>query len=58
MKKEKKKWETPKLICLYRGRAEETVLYSCKGTSQTGPDALGCVRTADPSKKCSPLGAT
>ncbi len=31
MEKEKKKWETPKLICLYRGRPEEAVLLGCKG---------------------------
>ncbi len=31
MQKEKKKWETPKLICLYRGRPEEAVLGVCKG---------------------------
>lgn len=30
MEKEKKKWETPKLICLYRGRPEEAVLNGCK----------------------------
>ncbi len=30
MSKEKKKWESPKLICLYRGRPEEAVLAACK----------------------------
>ncbi len=41
MKKEKKKWETPKLICLYRGRPEEAVLQNCKtaeGTGGVGPN--------------------
>ena len=33
MHKEKKKWETPKLICLYRGRPEEAVLLACKGNA-------------------------
>ena len=38
MEKEKKKWETPKLICLYRGRPEEAVLAACKlSTASTGP---------------------
>ena len=31
MEKLKKKWEIPKLICLYRGRPEEAVLAACKG---------------------------
>ena len=39
MKKEKKKWETPKLICLYRGRPEEAVLDYCKIGSGPGPDS-------------------
>lgn len=29
----KKIWKTPKLIVLYRGRPEESVLVACKGTS-------------------------
>ena len=37
MKKEKKKWETPKLICLYRGRPEEAVLLTCKVIGVIGP---------------------
>jgi len=40
MDKEKKKWETPKLICLYRGRPEEAVLAQCKTSSrEKGPGA-------------------
>lgn len=41
MDKEKKKWETPKLICLYRGRPEEAVLQTCKGPlmSDRGPSS-------------------
>ena len=35
MEKEKKKWETPKLICLYRGRPEEAVLATCKQGGQS-----------------------
>ena len=27
----KKKWETPKLVVLVRGRREEAVLQACKG---------------------------
>jgi len=42
MEKEKKKWETPKLVCLYRGRPEESVLYYCKGTAAEGPSANKC----------------
>ncbi len=41
MHKEKKKWETPKLICLYRGRPEEAVLQFCKaaaGGVTSGPN--------------------
>ena len=37
MEKEKKKWETPKLICLYRGRPEEAVLTACKAVGAAGP---------------------
>ena len=36
MDKEKKKWEAPKLICLYRGRPEETVLQFCKSAIVAG----------------------
>ena len=44
MKKEKKKWETPKLICLYRGRPEEAVLGWCKytGWGGSGPGRPSC----------------
>ncbi len=44
MQKEKKKWETPKLICLYRGRPEEAVLAVCKGTTGSikGPPDKNC----------------
>jgi len=35
-KEKKKKWETPKLICLYRGRPEEAVLQGCKTKGITG----------------------
>ncbi len=41
MEKEKKKWETPKLICLYRGRPEEAVLQSCKISATPGGGAYG-----------------
>jgi len=37
MSKEKKKWETPKLICLYKGRPEEAVLGNCKMGTEFGP---------------------
>jgi len=52
MEKEKKKWETPKLICLYRGRPEEAVLVYCKLVDVAGPGA-GCGRATYPSgAKC------
>jgi len=37
----KKKWETPKLICLYRGRPEEAVLQVCKTADlpEDGPNS-------------------
>ncbi len=41
MEKEKKKWETPKLICLYRGRPEEAVLTFCKTVTGGGPPKSG-----------------
>jgi len=44
MDKEKKKWETPKLICLYRGRPEEAVLGACKYAGQGGPTIAGCLQ--------------
>jgi len=41
MGKEKKKWESPKLVCLYRGKDEEAVLTTCKTTEgATGPDGI------------------
>lgn len=42
MSKEKKKWETPKLICLYRGRPEEAVLQTCKNEVISGPTIAIC----------------
>jgi len=48
MEKEKKKWETPKLICLYRGRPEEAVLQACKCNGVTGP-GLTNICKANPS---------
>ncbi len=42
MSKEKKKWETPKLICLYRGRPEEAVLQVCKTPAIAGPAQPTC----------------
>jgi len=41
MEKEKKKWETPKLICLYKGRPEEAVLATCKGNPGDGIGGIG-----------------
>jgi len=41
MEKEKKKWEIPKLICLYRGRPEEAVLNGCKGGPASGFSGVG-----------------
>ena len=39
----KKEWTKPKLVSLYRGRPEESVLSSCKtsATGVPGPDGLG-----------------
>ncbi len=50
MEKEKKKWETPRLICLYRGRSEEAVLVACKGDvgAVGGPTGGACVVTPSP----------
>ncbi len=43
MSKEKKKWVTPKLICLYKGRPEEAVLAACKAPPGTpGPNSGLC----------------
>ncbi len=58
MKKEKKKWETPKLICLYRGRPEEAVLTGCKlAVAQLGPGAgQYCVSGGGP--KCNKVTGT
>jgi len=56
MEKEKKKWETPKLICLYRGRPEEAVLTGCKVSGGlTGPDGF-CLSGAG--KKCDRTAGT
>lgn len=41
MPKEKKKWETPKLICLYKGRPEEAVLQACKSQLETATGPKG-----------------
>ncbi len=49
MEKEKKKWETPKLVCLYRGRPEEAVLAACKALNTVGPSRpanKACVHSA------------
>ena len=40
MEKEMRKWETPKLICLYRGRPEEVLVRYCKVTVEGGPSNL------------------
>jgi len=42
MSKKNKKWETPKLICLYRGRPEEAVLRGCKRQSVMGAGKNNC----------------
>jgi len=34
----KKVWEKPRLIVLFRGRQEERVLDTCKGTLPGGPN--------------------
>ncbi len=49
MEKEKKKWETPKLICLYRGRLEEAVLAACKALpGSPGPNSGTCESLGTP----------
>ncbi len=50
MSKEKKKWENPKLICLYRGRPEEAVLAACKAPTTAGPATADCTTTTPPNK--------
>jgi hypothetical protein len=38
----KKEWTKPKLVSLYRGRPEESVLSACKDAGGVpGPDGLG-----------------
>lgn len=42
----KKRWEAPKLVVLYRGKAEESVLGFCKTVEQgggPGVNAHACV---------------
>ena len=59
MKKQEKKWETPKLICLYRGRPEEAVLQSCKtavGGVISGPNQQN--KCGGTSGVCSDVGGT
>ncbi len=51
---EKRKWETPKLICLYRGRPEEGVLQACKIGATSGPGVAGCAPDHTP---CSTIGS-
>ena len=59
MEKEKKKWETPKLICLYRGRPEEAVLFTCKGFEATSTGAAGVsCSTTQPGGACKKTGTT
>jgi len=36
---DKKEWEKPKLVVLYRGRPEEDVLMICKVVNSAGPGA-------------------
>lgn len=57
MEKEKKKWEAPKLICLYRGRPEEAVLVNCKTGSGSGPGGLEFCQKTGSSPTCKPVGA-
>lgn len=38
----KKVWKRPKLVVLYRERAEEDVLQACKDTGVTGRNANTC----------------
>jgi hypothetical protein len=39
---EKKHWEKPKLIVLFRGRPEEAVLQVCKSDQSIGPGDNRC----------------
>jgi len=55
MPKEKKKWEMPNLICLYRGRPEEAVLAICKAPNGVGPNAPTICAAQD---KCSTPAGT
>jgi hypothetical protein len=41
---EKKTWEKPKLIVLFRGRPEEAVLQMCKQETTSGPTSGKCNR--------------
>lgn len=58
MSKEKKKWETPKLICLYRGRPEEAVLNGCKGAPGSGFSGPGKNNRCEMIVTCSTIAGT
>jgi hypothetical protein len=38
-----KRWTKPKLIVLFKGRAEEAILQICKSTTRGGQNANNCV---------------
>jgi hypothetical protein len=56
---EKKHWEKPKLIVLFRGRPEEAVLQVCKSNTAAGPGRDQCAwGTQGDYMACSTVTAT
>lgn len=49
---DKKKWETPELVILTKGKPEEAVLFGCKLTEefsgQNGPKSRKCIVSSGP----------
>jgi len=42
----KKVWEKPRLIVLFRGRPEESILDKCRISGEVGPYISGCQATS------------
>jgi len=55
---EKKHWEKPKLIVLFRGRPEEAVLQVCKSAASIGPGTNQCNLGGGGYSACSTVTAT
>jgi hypothetical protein len=55
---EKKPWEKPKLIVLFKGRPEEAVLQVCKSNTSIGPGDNQCTLGGGGYSACSTVTAT